>query len=342
MVTIGDSMTYGNNVFLEETWPAWTGNFLDRDAAGIYNISTGGWAAVQYLYMFNKAAMFRPHVIVVAFYTGNDALESFSMVYGSPHWQLLRPDASLTKADAPRVTYPAPAAERWGVNFGDGVRTVFTPTLRLASNSDHPAVQAGYEIMAAMAERIGELAVQGGVKVVFTIIPTKELVYAPRVAQEGLAVPDDYATLVDREAANIDRLSARIGAIPGAGYVDVVAPLQQAALRNERLYIDSTDGHPDVGGYRVIGKAVAGQISGLLPDAPGGLYSLVSGDEQAVILVRDEGVWYFSTPEMAAKNGWPTTGLQTIQDRDLVNLHHRGIIAEVDPSRFGPDCCGSR
>ncbi|MDX1697369.1 MAG: hypothetical protein R3308_03740, partial [Thiohalobacterales bacterium] len=167
-------------------------------------------------------------------------------------------------------------------------------------------------------------------------------VYAPRVAQEGLAVPADYATLVDREAANIDRLSARIGAIPGAGYVDVVAPLQQAALSNEQLYTDSIDGHPDVGGYRVIGKAVAGQISGLLPAAPGGVYSLTSGNEQAVILVKDEGVWYFSTPEMATKNGWPTAELQAIQDRDLVNLPHRGVIAEVDPSRFGPGCCGSR
>lgn len=342
VVVIGDSITYGNNAIMEQTWPAFAISALSDGAATVYSMATGGWAAVQYLDMFGKATMFRPHVIVVAFYTGNDPLESFAMVYGNAHWQWLKPDDALEGTDAPRVTFPAPEAERWPVAFGDGVRTVFTPTYRLSSNRDHPAVDAGYAIMADVADRIGELAQQAGIRVAFTVIPTKELAFARKVDHEGLAQPADYATLIRRERARIDSLSESIRAIPGALYIDVLEALQQAVLGPENLYTDSMDGHPAAAGYKVIGETVAAQLGGLLPAAPSGLYALRDGDRFNILLVNDEGAWYFDSQDLIEKNGWPPGELPSIHARDLVNIPHRGTVTTVDATRFGPACCAVR
>lgn len=342
VVMIGDSITYGNNALMEQAWPAVAGRALHGVAANVYSMATGGWAAVQYLDMFGKATMFRPHVIVVAFYTGNDPLESYAMVYGNENWHWLKPDASLTPADAPQVEFPAPEKERWAVVFGDGVRTVFTPTYRLASNQDHVAVTAGYEIMARVAEHIGELADKAGTRAAFTVIPTKELAFAQKVENEGLEVPQDYATLVGREQQNIRMLSERIQAIPGAVYIDVMTALQAAALGPENLYTGSMDGHPAATGYQVIGDTVAENISKLLPQAPLGLYALQDGDRFNIILVNDEGVWYFNSQDLIEQNGWPPGELPSVHVRDLVNIPHRGTVTTVDAARFGPACCDSR
>jgi hypothetical protein len=342
VVVIGDSISYGNNAVMEQTWPAFAGRSLRGGETSVYNMSTGGWAAVQYLDMFGKATLFRPHAIVVAFYTGNDPLESYAMVYGNENWHWLKPDETLARSDAPKVVFPAPESERWAVSFQDGVSTEFTPTLRLASNQDHPAVKAGYEIMAGVAVQIGALAEQAGIPVAFTVIPTKELAFALKVEEEGIDVPADYATLVSREKENIEVLSERIRATPGAVYVDVLAALQQAALGAENLYTASMDGHPAAVGYKVIGEAVAEKINGLLPEVPGGLYAQMDGNNYKILLVNNEGAWYFNSQQMVEKNGWPPGELRTINTRDLVNIPHRGTITSVDESRFGPACCNAR
>ena len=341
VVTIGDSMTYGNNALMEHAWPGVMHDAIGPDTTEVYNISTGGWAATQYLYMFAKAIMFKPRTVVVAYYTGNDPLETFAMVYGNEQWQWLIPDDALTREDAPKVEYPVPEAQRWRVTFSDGVEAAFTPTLRLASNSDHPAVNAGFEIMAMTAEQIGELAARAGTSLVFTIIPTKELVYANKVAQAGLDVPADYDKLVRREQENIDALASRMRAVPGARYIDVVTPLQQAALEPVNLYTSTINGHPDAAGYRVIGETVAKGIGELLPARPAGLYLLTAGDLTHLVLVSPEGVWYFDSTELAEANGWPPGEVSTVSSRDLAGLTHRGIIDTVDTSRFGPACCNA-
>jgi hypothetical protein len=327
---------------MEQSWPAFAGSALRGGETTVYNMSTGGWAAVQYLDMFGKATMFRPHAIVVAFYTGNDPLESYAMVYGNENWHWLKPDQTLERGDAPKVEFPAPESERWPVTFRDGVSTVFTPTLRLASNQDHPAVNAGYEIMAAVAGHIGALAEKAAVPVAFTIIPTKELAFALKVEAEGLELPADYATLVSRERKNLDTLAQRIRATPGAVYIDALTALQQAVLGSENLYTASMDGHPAAGGYKVIGETVAEKITGLLPDVPGGLYAQMDGNHYNIVLVNREGAWYFNSQELVEKNGWPPGELRTISDRELVNVPYRGTVTSVDESRFGPACCNTQ
>lgn len=256
IVTIGDSMTYGNNAVMDQNWPSIMQRSLRRDDINIYNISTGGWAAVQYLDMFTNAVAFKPRVVVVAFYTGNDPMESFVMVYGNEHWHDLIPDSTLSKSDAPAVSLDMPETETWDVQFQDGVRTVFTPLLRMTSNSELPAVHAGYDIMKAVAIRMGNQAQHQGIQLVFTIIPTKELVYAEKVAGEGIVVQDDYTSLVDKERKNLANLAAALSAIPEVLYVDVLSPLQEAAMDPAALYPEDKNGHPVAAGYEVIGLSL--------------------------------------------------------------------------------------
>jgi lysophospholipase L1-like esterase len=339
IVTIGDSMTYGNNAVLEQNWPSYLSANLPQDHVKVYNMSTGGWGGVQYLDMFSHALAFRPRVVVVAFYTGNDPLESFQMVYGNEHWQSLIPDPELSAGDIPAVALEAAGEDQWDSVFRDGVHTVFTPRYRLASNDENPVVTAGYSIMANVAARIAGLAQKNAVKLVFTIIPTKELVYAARVEAEGLDAPADYNRLVASERRRIAELRGRLELLPGVRYVDLLEPLQRAALGKDRLYPDTVNGHPVAAGYRIIGRELARGIEDLLPAPPSGLYALMDDDTFNVLLVNREGVWYFNSFDLIEANGWPAAELQTIELRDILDLPHLGVVDAVDPARYGPASC---
>jgi lysophospholipase L1-like esterase len=264
LVVIGDSQTYGNNAALEQNWPSRMAQQLGSDATGVYSMAVGGWAAVQYLDMFPKALVFRPRVILVAFYTGNDALESFRMAYGNELWKSLRTNPGLSQEDLPRVEYPPPKSDWWTAKFHDGSKVIFTPAFRLASNQDHPAVEAGYRIMADTAQVISELAADLPVQVVFTVIPTKEYAYAKRIASEGITPSPAYQALLEHETAHMQRLVSALRALPNARYVDVATALQQAVLLGQPCYLSGSDGHPSNVGYAVIGTSIAAGIRGLL------------------------------------------------------------------------------
>jgi lysophospholipase L1-like esterase len=337
VVTIGDSQTYGNNAMLESNWPSQMQRALQDRLNRTYSMAVGGWGAIQYLDMFTNATLFGPKVVVVAFYSGNDPLESFQMAYGSEYWQALIPNPELSASDIPRVEFPVPESAWWKVVFDDGVTTAFTPTLRLGANQQHPAVTAGYDIMAKVAERIGKMAEEVAVEVVFTVIPTKELAYAQKVEQSGLEAPAAYRQLVRQERTNIDRLTARIAALQGVRFVDVVTPLQRAAVGSAALYPTDNNGHPTAAGYRVIGRAVAESIQDLLPPRPAGLYAVqITERSYSYGLVNPEGAWYFNSVKMIEANGWPPGDIPMLSARDFLAVPYRGVIDTVDPVRFGP------
>jgi hypothetical protein len=336
VVVIGDSQTYGNNATLEESWPGQLNEFLNEQIS-VYSMATGGWGAVQYLDMFTNATVFQPRVVVIAYYSGNDSLESFAMAYGVEPWNKLIPDPSLTSSDAPKVTFPAPQSQWWPVSFSDNVKTIFTPTLRLASNQKHPAVKAGYEIMANIAKRITTMAEPIGLPVVFTVIPTKELVYVKKIQKEGLEQPEDYKTLVHNEEENIHWLEEKIRVLPGATYIDMVHPLQEAAAGPSALYPDNIDGHPINIGYRVISQVIAKEVQSLLPPQPQGLVGIMIGNDQAQLaLVSGRTIRYFKSPDIAKNNGWSLDKLPLFNMRDIVALRILDEIDEVDPDRYGP------
>jgi hypothetical protein len=237
----------------------------------------------------------------------------------------------------PKVVFPAPESEWWRVEFADGIKMVFTPTLRLSSNMDHPAVKAGYNIMADVARRIEEMAKPLGIKIVFTIIPTKELVYAGKVKSDSVVPPVMYTQLIEQESKNIQWLSDKLSNLEHAEYVDLVKPLQQAAMGPLALYLENINGHPIAAGYHVIAKSLYENTNKYLPDRPKGLYSIQVGkNEYQIILVKDNGVWAFKSEAIIEANGWPPGRVSAVTSRDIAHLPRRGIINHVDKDRFGP------
>jgi lysophospholipase L1-like esterase len=337
IVILGDSQTYGNNAVIEQNWPSVMRSDLNSERATVYNMSVGGWAGPQYLDMFGKATSFKPEVIIIAFYTGNDPLESFMQVYGNPYWQDLIPDKTLTAEDAPKTVFLTPEDENWEVKFKDGVKTVFTPSLRLASNSDHPAIEAGYKIMAKVSHLIAKSAASQKCKVFFTIIPTKELVYAKKISSEGLQAPQDYQTLIDREKANIQQLAKEIQSYPQAHYVDVLQALQEHATKTEALYPEDENGHPVAIGYEVIGHVLAKAIKPHLSRPRQELVTLeFAPGYYRYLLLKDNGVYIFASTDIIESNGWPPGTVKVVTMDDIADLPMRGIINEINPYLYGP------
>ncbi len=336
IVVLGDSQTYGNNAILEQNWPSYMAEQLAIPDENVYSMAVGGWGAVQYLEMFHNAAAFLPRVVVVAFYTGNDPLESFKMAYGYDYWKALRPDPGLAAADVPKVAYPPPESEHWSVTFHDGSETVFTPKFRYASNGNHPAVRAGYGIMLRVAESISHLASGHEISIVYTIIPSKELVYRNKVEQESIEAHEVYAQLVAAEQGNINELAQRLRGLPNSVYVDVVEPLQNAALDYAPLYPENFNGHPLAAGYEVIAHAIANVVHPMIPPLPTGPVAVKTSDDRYQVFVVQEGkAWLFPNRELLKANGWGDEDIPLVSPRDLAYLS-RGVVDGVDRSRFGP------
>ncbi len=263
VITLGDSQTYGANARFPEIWPSQLRPLLSHRGVTpeLYNVSIGGWCGVHYYYLFEKLLAFEPKVVVVAHYMGNDALEAFRLVYANPYFHDLIPDDSLSQDDLP----PLDNLAHWETTFADETTHVFTAERRLLVNAENPVVDAGYAIMGEISRRISALAAQHNVAIVYTIIPTHELVYQKKVARDGLDAPQAYRDLVRLEQQRIDSLAALLDSLPESRYVDILTPLQQAALTPERIYrFDSPDGHPFPAGYGIIADTLAPAVRGAL------------------------------------------------------------------------------
>jgi lysophospholipase L1-like esterase len=342
VVAIGDSQTYGNNAAIEENWPNQIRRLLGHRHPEVYCMATGGWSAVQYLNMFRHATALRPRVIVVAYYTGNDPDEAVSVAYSTDDWVELRPAKEIDIRDKPRFPgSPPPLSEQWSVRFRNGNEMTFAPSLRLVSNdSSYATVRAGYKIIEKTAQLMDTSVAKAKIGLVLTIIPTKELVYAERLRREGIQQSEDYAKLVAMEQNNIARLVSAFQSLKHAQYVDVVHPLQQAAMANEPIYPAEVNGHPIAGGYRVIAKALLAAIDRYLVTPPLGLVGIpVKGRERTYrpFLVNKEGLWTFASEELITANGWRLIDAHHVEPRDLASLPQMGTIHSVDRKRFGPD-----
>jgi hypothetical protein len=275
-------------------------------------------------------------VVVVAFYTGNDPLDSFLMAYSHERFRDLRPNPRLSSADVPKVKFPAPESEWWPVKFDGGIETVFTPTLRFGANQNHEAIEAGYGVMAKVCEPISARAKSLGIATVFTIIPSKELVYWPKIRQAQIEVPEAYSKLIVAEQRNIDALAKRLKTLKNARYVDAVKQLQSAAMGAKALYPSNINGHPLAAGYDVIGKAVAETVGQLLPVPPQGLVALQVGeDAYQLYAVKGGEAWWFTSADSVVANGWDLERASQVSLRELAGLEKR-IVDGVDIRRFGP------
>lgn len=262
IVAIGDSQTYGNNALLTESWPARCGEILGGKS--IYQMAVGSLAAPQYLEMASRAVVFQPKVIVIALYTGNDLFESFRLVYSTEVWKRLRITPNVTLADLPKVNFPPLESDKWQAKFHDGSFVTFTPAPRLLSNDrSSTGIQAGLEIVKQVLAELNQISQKFSVPIFVALIPTKELVYAARVTEEGIAAPQAYTDLVRIESENIALIESAIGSDSQLKLIKLL-PALQSALNKGGLYPSDANGHPLKLGYNVIAQEVAKSIKPLL------------------------------------------------------------------------------
>jgi lysophospholipase L1-like esterase len=135
-----------------------------------------------------------------------------------------------------------------------GAYTGLTPDVRLkALNLEDAAVREGLRLSLDRLERIGEVCRAAGVHLMVALIPTKERVFAPWIAdlpeQNTFSALWRYEDEADRRVRDhLERL--------GIHYVSLLKPLQEAAAV-QAIYPANDDGHPNSVGYGVIARAVA-------------------------------------------------------------------------------------
>lgn len=340
VLAIGDSQTFGTNASMAGNWPSQVQAALANVDAKLYAMASGGWGAIQYFYMVSKGLSFRPRVIVVAFYSGNDSLESYNVAHQVDYWRSFRESTGSSDDDLPPpIPFPAPKSTWWQVAFPDGSKMNFTPELRLRANQvEYPAVREGWNIMAKVAELLNGFSVVSKAHLVFTVIPTKELVYAKRLARDGISLDPKYSELIEKEQRNINELAQRLGRLsPRPDYVDLVGPMQDAALGNTRMYRSNINGHPVEAGYKVIADAIVPIISPYLQKVPNGLVKILEKNRPyEYFLVRGSQIYPFSAPQLVLDNGWKLDAANIVPERRLYGFLMKAPIGTVDHAKYGP------
>ena len=148
----------------------------------------------------------------------------------------------------------------YGVAYdSEQTHTILTTSYRLAAlDRNEIRIIEGLRITKLALSQIQELTRRGATKLIVLLIPTKELVFADKVAALG-KIDSTYAALVQMETADRDEIkdycsSRRIQV------VDVLPALSAAVGRNQQIYLESADGHPNSAGYDLIAKAVKGRL----------------------------------------------------------------------------------
>lgn len=326
IIAIGDSQTYGNNVVVALNWP----NTLQRilrtsgHAKSVYSMATGGWGAIQYLEVSRYAAVFSPKTLIVAFYTGNDPIDTFTLAYASEHWKRYRLNPKISASDAPRVKFPPPDEEIWSPTFKNGISTGFIPAMRRKNSESSPAMDTAYEIMAQVAKDISSIANETGAEVLFTIIPTKEWLYGEKVSSEfPKEMPKEYAQLLEEESARIDWFSQQLASAGNnAQYVDVTLSLKAAIASGQAIYPENINGHPIQAGYEIIAKTIAEELK--LPEnrATEGYAVIQRPDFSTRALVIGKKYWFAPTDQ-------DTDHLPKISREDSNHLQHQGYLNDL-------------
>lgn len=325
VIAIGDSQTYGLNASMEQSWPKVLQQQLG-DSREVYSMAMGGWGAVQYVAMFGNATVLRPRVVIIAFYSGNDPLDSFITAYGMERWADFRLDPDLEAGDAPDVVFHRDTEAEWQATFSDGHSVGFTPALRLAASSSE-AAQVGWKIMRRGIELISEQGSQLGLPVICTIIPTKELVFSERVSRDGLDAPPVFHELTRAEKQHIDAFADAVGDLGYPVYVDLLGAMTEAVLDRNDIYSEDANGHPLAEGYAVIARTLTPAVEELLPNRPPeGVYRVqVPEASDYAVLVRGGEVWVMQ----ARENAPDLDRLPVISQRDIAHMRFRGSLAAV-------------
>jgi hypothetical protein len=88
IVTIGDSMTYGNTATMMDSWPSVLARTTNLQ---VYNLGIGGYGPNQYYHLLTtKALALRPRWVICGVSMNDDFENAFSITYGLEYWSFLR------------------------------------------------------------------------------------------------------------------------------------------------------------------------------------------------------------------------------------------------------------
>jgi len=118
IAVLGDSQSYGTNVFREEAWP----NLIQHRAGLItYNMGLDGYGPAHYLLQIDQALTLSPKLVIVAIYFGNDFFDNLKLLPNNKRIsQYLNKDELQLVADLERH---APLGEKAHVLFRRGARS---------------------------------------------------------------------------------------------------------------------------------------------------------------------------------------------------------------------------
>jgi len=153
----------------------------------------------------------------------------------------------------------------WNDASSPGVRTIFTPQLRLAAvDLGIPAVREGMQISQKAFSALRDEADRQGVRLLVVLIPTKERAYCRHLAQSGVRLPETYIRLCKAEASANAELA---GFLAGEriAHIDVMPFLESHVDKHVQLYPPDSDGHPQAAGYAVIAREVNAAVLRLFP-----------------------------------------------------------------------------
>jgi lysophospholipase L1-like esterase len=281
IVTLGDSVVFGQGVQDEQAWPAILAHSFPKSR--VINLGLIGGGPQQYLRVYETFGLkLRPKLVLVGFFMGNDfwdaetfdlwlksGTESNYMVwrdFGRPtnvSLELNQPIGKLLNSVWWRANLLARKSYLWNLLLyvGGNVRH-WTPTgrkvfkapdgkrLELAPGAlanDAKEAQPGhyrFQLVVDTLQRIQSLAKENDASVLVILQRSKGEVYLPLL---GEAVPDAAIPLRTE-------LEKR-----GIAYLDLLQEFRRRAAEGEVLYFE-TDGHPNARGYALIAELVISHL----------------------------------------------------------------------------------
>lgn len=286
ILAVGDSLTFGYGVGVEESWPALIAQrFPEKE---IVNLGLIGAGPQQYLRIHETFGVpLSPDLLLVGLFVGNDfwdaeLFETWLEVGIGGNYMVWRDfgrgqDASLLSDPVEYVRefllrrsyvysfarYLRALVRNWqrgepiGLQLADGSRLQLRPDDYASRIEDVQPGDPVFEIVVASLERMHEIAMQDGTQMIVVFQPAKEEVYLPLL--DGRA-PDPGAPL--RRALE-DR---------GIEYIDLLPVFRRQALDGAKLFFE-VDGHPNAAGYRLIADEIIDHI-----EANASEYGLVSAE----------------------------------------------------------------
>jgi len=82
VVAIGDSQTYGFSVAPDQAWP----RVLEKlTSCRVYSMAVGGYGPLQYAVLAQRALRFKPRLMLIGIYFGNDFYDNWKMFLRNPN-----------------------------------------------------------------------------------------------------------------------------------------------------------------------------------------------------------------------------------------------------------------